>query len=336
VAARLTIAKQRAHEISAGDSALRKFFTEHAVSEPLKHQIRFLLQRRSQDGADHVLWTSVPALMQLPKRYQMMLRYEVCFPVLNHSWCTLFSHLDAAHHVVVASLCFEAMSEKLFGKYDEVFFYGNTAVDMMIVMDGMLSYYEGRVLPRTSTRSEKIQEIPQKNSAEHEVLKEECLCEGALWMDWVFAGSLIGKTGGVYMLVSGDRLEKVVSNQKSPQCYLSLQRYAQQFAETVMKQGGELPSDLGSEHYFELYEMTRECFPQDDTTPTLSPVSAHPDHQTQQSPGNGALDSNGHDADQDVESPSSPASAFRRKGRSCSNMNMISASSSRSGARSLG
>merc|ERR1711933_507501 len=109
---------------------------------------------------------------------------------------------------------------------------------MIIVMDGTLHYCTGPEIPMTSSTSEPVWSLPltalatpatarpEPEDPGLEVVAEECLSEGALWMHWEHSGTLTGDGSGVCMLINAANFGRVVRENLSDEGFLLLQEYA--------------------------------------------------------------------------------------------------------------
>jgi hypothetical protein len=220
-ASRFTMMQTKAMQRSAERGTMRQYFSDHKIGKMTAQRVETYLAFSSAQG-HRVLWKQVAAFQLLPKKYLLQLRYEAYVgPLTMHP---LFACLDQGHHGMVVDICARATSEMAWRRGHELFSFGSKATGMLVVVAGSLKYNLGHqelisneewgieTIGPTSVHkrlgaARRRGTLPlEKQESMVTVAKHDCVCEGALWMEWTHKGSMLVVSDCTTMEVNAESL----------------------------------------------------------------------------------------------------------------------------------
>jgi hypothetical protein len=214
---------------------LRRYLSKNKVRTTLSLRIQKYLEHAWRVEQDRRPAKCIQLMSLLSEQLHSELQYELAVGQLQvHPF---LAQLCLRSSVTVQRLANAAISHKLFASGDFLFYPGETATHLWIVVQG--SYVYTRVDSRGEVHRETVDQ------------KEDWISEPVLWTSWTHRGLLAALEDGDDLAIDGKKFCEQVS--LNPQAHVFAARYAKNFMAWLNQQDFDQLSDISQgEHVSQL------------------------------------------------------------------------------------
>lgn len=229
---------------------LRSYLSVHKISMTLSMRVKKYVDWKLQMLSSQK--SNADVLSILPKLLVVELLYEVRGPIITLQ--KFFLGLDTEFTRTFRRLCHEAVSQIWQAPAEVIFTAVDEAAHMYFIVHGILHYKVIRVGKRTAKKSFMAEKqsagyslqtdaLSERDYSDdnlhnltiHEVLKDNVMCEAALWVDWEHVGELRTKTDASVLALESKSFETII--QTTPPAHASSVLYARRFLAALNKFG---------------------------------------------------------------------------------------------------
>jgi len=191
---------------------MRLYLKQQEVSRELVSRIEKYIDHRNRVKKDRIQKEGVPCLKGLSQELTGQLTLEICAQHLQH--LLLFNVLYKKMHLVMRSICSEALSFQSFAENEEVFRFSNLGKKVYFLHSGNMEY----VILNEPTQPTPLDPPP---------MPKEAISEAVLWMQWIHQGTLTVLTPTELVLLDPDIFSKIMT--MSPEPWSMAVKYAENF-----------------------------------------------------------------------------------------------------------
>eukprot|EP00429_Kryptoperidinium_foliaceum_P088735 CAMPEP_0176190232 /NCGR_PEP_ID=MMETSP0121_2-20121125/3834_1 /TAXON_ID=160619 /ORGANISM="Kryptoperidinium foliaceum, Strain CCMP 1326" /LENGTH=265 /DNA_ID=CAMNT_0017528851 /DNA_START=56 /DNA_END=853 /DNA_ORIENTATION=+ len=166
----MTALRKLTSEPAEQQKILFKYFVENGVSAELGTRIWGYLKTRHFAHQKQLLRKDIPVLKVLPPSLSSDLNNELYVPILKT--CPVFYFYGVVHYYGLCGICDSNVTEEQVAHGERVFHSGRAAGSMHFVIAGELNYEH---------------KDPTKSTT---LVAQEWAAEPAMWMKWVYCGTL--------------------------------------------------------------------------------------------------------------------------------------------------
>jgi len=205
---------------------LRRFLRQNTIHKELAYRIlRYVENAMAQQKKMKVATTKVPALDLLTDQLRREVEFEANYSCLcNHP---LFARITNLSKVTMFRLVGTALSQRPLARTDILFSGGGRATEMQLVVSGELRY---------------VMTHDHDGGSEMHVVKDDWLCEAALWTAWTHYGSCRAAATSVLVCIKAQCFLDAI--RMDFQSSAMVCRYARQYLDNLATIGKGYLSDV--------------------------------------------------------------------------------------------
>jgi len=225
---------------------VRKYIHDNKLSLDLGNRIVSFARRAKNSSRRRVHESEIEIFQVLPQSLKIQVHWEVYSPILHPH--PLFYNFADVGDAVLLEICNTAMSEQSLSTSQELFTYGQGAVNMYFILSGELEYFHHSQDQCTCTFARGQQ-------------KSSWCSEASIWLKWEHQGRLVAMSHSEFAILSASTFRRIVS--EFTDIFVVCKEYAIKFQEMVQGMPVDTPVDVWdimTEDSDTLKEMAMDCF----------------------------------------------------------------------------